>query len=412
MIRLINEERTCPDLSYKKLCELERNYLKPQVIPDECSFWMLRTKRGVYYHEFLESCYIAIGWNALSKQNFDIDSEDQLKARIELTYPGEKRANGCVNKCSRFIFDMNPGDLVAVVGSDEVAFCLVGEYYEENIDNAITKELEANKQIEDSHYKDFSIACPYIKRRKITCLKKVAEDSLTPILYRAISNRHSISTMESYTIEILSECFDYFSYKNNTYFTFRVTSRDSINIRNLSRFLFYTDEILAGDSNLSISTKVNLNSPGSILLNIPMDALNFAIEHPFALITLMGCLFGGEVTLNGNTVKLPSIRNAIKDWREKDHNDRMRSLEEERAKAEIRKINAEALKTEVDAYKTLNECDIYIPSLDSISTDKFQQSIQKLQIAKPDLKVVDFSQYKNVPTTKKTDTAGNAVEKK
>lgn len=409
---MIKEERTTSNFSYEELCELERNYLKPQMIPNECSFWMLRTKRGVYYHEFLESGFIAIGWNVLSKRDFDVDSEEQRKAKIELTYPDEKRANGCVNKCSRFIFEMKPGDLVVVVGSGEVAFCIIGEYYEETINDAITKELEANIQIEDSNYKDFSIACPYVKRRKITCLKKVEEDSLTPILYRAISNRHSISTMESYTIEFLSECFDYFSYNGSTYLTCRVTSRDSINIRNLSRFLVYTDEILAGESDFPISTKVNLNSPGSILLSIPMDALDFALEHSLALLTLMTCLFGGEININGFNVKLPSIRTAIKDWREKDHNDRMRTLEEERAKAEIRKINAEALKAEVDAYKALNETDIYTPSLDDSSTNKFQQSIRKLKVSKPDLKVVDFSQYQTVPTIKKTDTAGNAGEKK
>lgn len=412
MIALMNQNKLNTSFSYEDLCIIERNYLAPQVVPDECGFWMIRSKRGVFYNEFLTSQYIAIGWNALLKQDFAVDSEEQRKAKIERYYLGEKRANGCVNKCNRFIFEMKPGDLVVVVGSDEVAFCLVGDYYEETIDSAITKELEANAQIESPKYKEFSIECPYIKRRKIFCIKKVSANRVTPVLGNAISNRHSISAMDQYATEILSECFDYYSYKNQTYLTFRVTTEDKINFRNLSRFLFYTDEILTGESELLVSTKVNLNSPGTILLGIPMDAINFAIEHPLSLLTIMACLCGGEICFKGVTINIPSIRSAIKDWSEREHNKKMRNLEEERAKAEIRKINAEALKIEADAYKTISTEDVYEPLIDTSSTKKFQAAIQNLKIAKPNLQVVDFSKSQAVSPIKKDGTDDSVEEKK
>lgn len=408
----MEQNKLTTSFSYKDLCLLEKKYLAPQVVPDECCFWMIRSKRGVFYNEFLTSQYIAIGWNALLKQDFAVDSEEQRKAKIERYYLGEKRANGCVNKCNRFIFEMKPGDLVVVVGSGEVAFCVVGDYYEEPIDKAITKELEANAQIESPKYKDFSIVCPYRKRRKIYCIKRVSENRLTPVLSNAISNRHSISAMDSYAVEILSECFDFFSYQKHTYLAFRVTTEETINFRNLSRFLFYTDEILTGNSELLVSTKVNLNSPGTILLGIPMDAINFAIEHPLSLLMLMSCLFGGEICLKGVTIKMPSVRSAIKDWREREHNDKMRTLEEKRAEAEIRKINAEALKLETDAYKTIGIEDAYEPPLDAASAKKFQGAIRNLKIAKPNLTVIDFSKYQTAVPIKKDGTDDNDEKKK
>lgn len=34
-------------------------------VPDTCSFWMIRTKSGAYYSEYIHNGYIAIGWNAV-----------------------------------------------------------------------------------------------------------------------------------------------------------------------------------------------------------------------------------------------------------------------------------------------------------------------------------------------------------
>lgn len=400
------------NLSYEKLCDLEKDYLKPQIVPDGCEFWMLRSKRGVFYHEFLESRYIAIGWNAILKRDFETDSEEQRKAKIISNYPNEIRPKGCINKCYRFAFDMKPGDIVLLVGSGEVAFCLVGDYYEEIVEDAVVKEIEANSQMERDNYKGFSIPCPYSKRRKITCFKKMDENCIAPTLYRAISNRHSLSNLDDYATGILSECFDFFSYKQNTYFAFRVTTENPIDARELSRFLFYTTELLSGEEELPISTKVSLNSPGTVVLSIAMDAITYICEHPLVIATLMISLFGGDINLNGFAIKMPSVRSAIKDIRDRKHEKRMNELEERKQEAEIRKINAEALKTEVEAYKGLNDFECNGLISDEKISQKYAQAINSLQIAKPNLKIVDFSQSGGNATPKKVDTVDNAGEKK
>lgn len=72
--------------TYKEFCDFERQYMQPQKVPEGCSFWMIRSKRGVFYDEYIRSGYIAIGWNALLERDFATDSEDQRKAKIALAY--------------------------------------------------------------------------------------------------------------------------------------------------------------------------------------------------------------------------------------------------------------------------------------------------------------------------------------
>ena len=140
--------------TYEEYCSFEQQYMQPQKVPAGCSFWMIRSKRGVFYDEYIKCGYIAIGWNALLKQDFSTDTEDQKKNKIAIAYPSEQRPTGCVNKCDRFINEMKRGDIAVVVGNGRVSFCIVGDYYEEHIENAVLRELEANAQMEASNYKD------------------------------------------------------------------------------------------------------------------------------------------------------------------------------------------------------------------------------------------------------------------
>ena len=79
--------------------------------------------------------------------------------------------------------------------------------------------------MEASNYKDYDIPCPYQKRRYIRCIREVAEDNITPILGKAISNRHSLSNLDEYSTAVLSECFDLFEYQGNTYWVFVLQQR-------------------------------------------------------------------------------------------------------------------------------------------------------------------------------------------
>ena len=39
------------------------------VISDDIKFWMVRTKEGFFFDEFIREEFIAIGWNAVTKRS-------------------------------------------------------------------------------------------------------------------------------------------------------------------------------------------------------------------------------------------------------------------------------------------------------------------------------------------------------
>lgn len=68
-------------------------------VPDTCSFWMIRTKSGAYYSEYIHNGYIAIGWNAVLQSNITQDTEEKLRQAVELNY-ADKRPGAAINKAS------------------------------------------------------------------------------------------------------------------------------------------------------------------------------------------------------------------------------------------------------------------------------------------------------------------------
>lgn len=100
--------------------ELEK-CLQPVQIPNTCSFWMIRTKSGVYYNEFIRNKYIAIGWNAVLKSALLEATEDNLHRLIE-TYYTDKQPGAALNKCRRFLENMKPGDIVMILGEKKSFF--------------------------------------------------------------------------------------------------------------------------------------------------------------------------------------------------------------------------------------------------------------------------------------------------
>ena len=142
----------------------------PQIDPDT-NFWMFRSKQGAFYDEFIKHRYIAIGWNALLRSVLEDNPVDEsLKAMLKEGFYQDKKPGSAVNKCRRFVEDVKANDIGMIVGSREIAFVQIGDYYEE-ITEQTTVEMErkVHEQIEIRDYNN--LHCPYSKRRYITIPK-------------------------------------------------------------------------------------------------------------------------------------------------------------------------------------------------------------------------------------------------
>lgn len=313
-------------------------------IKNDTNFWMVRAKRGFFFDEFIRNEFIAIGWNSVTKamisQNFTRSQSDRLKASIKATYD-ESKPGTSLNKCIRFCYELKAGDIAVIVDNNRVAFAYIGEYYEEQSPTlTVELEKEVHQQIEKANPNPNTdiFTCPYIKRRKITLIKVLtADDTISPYLQSAIArNWHSLSDLNEYSDLVLSGCFDTYIFKDKLTVTFRVRTKDEINVLDLSNFVLCAAKLLSEDHPERVHVKTTLHSPGDIILQIG----DFFQQNPLLLPICYMAIFGGKIGNYEFNSLLGVIKGIVNHKYEKD-----------KKKIELRKLSAEVDLAEQQALK-------------------------------------------------------------
>ncbi len=302
-------------------------------ISKDTNFWMVRAKRGFFFDEFLGKEYIAIGWNSISKsmisENLSHSQEKALKASIKEIY-GESKPGTALNKCVRFCYELKNGDIAVIVDNNRVAFAYIGEYFEDHSPN-FTPELEKemHEQIAKANPNIDKFDCPYIKRRKISVIKVLGvDDTISPYLQSAIArNWHSLSDLNEYSDLVLSGCFDSYIFKDKLTVTFRVRTKEEINVLDLSNFVLCAARLLSEDHPESVHVKTTLHSPGDIILQI----WDFVQDNALPLLMCYMAVFGGKAGDYEFNSILGTIKSAIH-WK----------YEGEKREIELRTLSAEA----------------------------------------------------------------------
>lgn len=350
------------------------------------NFWMVRTKRGFFFNEFLSKEYIAIGWNLVThaklKDGLTKAQEKRLKAQIKEEY-GEAVPGNALNKCVRFCNDVKAGDIAVIVDSGRIAFAEIGEYYEESSPElTIALEKEINEKIEKTTPRADSFECPYVKRRKISVIKVLKGDSfISPYLQTAMArNWHSLSSLNDYAELILSACYDAFIYGGKLTATFRITQSDDINAIDLSSFMLYAARILSSDSPELVSVKTALHSPGDIILQIG----NFLRENPLSLLVCYFAVFGGRF----KDYEFPSLLGIVKGILNAGYEKKKKALELRKLEAETKVVEQEAIGKELENLKRKHELEVEL--MDQYA-EPLAIAADKLQVLPPDSKIIDFS---------------------
>jgi len=74
---------------------------KIETIPDTTRFWMIRTKKGYFYNEFVAHGFVALAWNIIdSSTSITASNIEAVKDLILLKYSDIKRPTTVINKCS------------------------------------------------------------------------------------------------------------------------------------------------------------------------------------------------------------------------------------------------------------------------------------------------------------------------
>ena len=286
------------------------NNFEVPVIPYTTRFWMIRTKKGYFYNEFISKRFVALAWNNITEAaDFSESSRESLKDDILMEFKEIQRPSTVINKCFSFIHEIKKGDILVIPSakSSYITFATAGDYFE---DETKTVELERNIIYRiDNHDVDISdVSCPYKKRRHIALLRTVKNEELNYSLCRAISNYHGLSNLDSYAKPILNALYNYYMLGNDISLVYSVKKQTPIGPRSINSLLYGTTELLSlivPEEN--ISTQVSLNSPGDIVFSLN-NIKDFLINNWTYIFGMLVVLGGGSAF----SFKIPGIIEIIK----------------------------------------------------------------------------------------------------
>lgn len=319
-------------------------------ISDNKRFWMIRTKKGFFFDEFIDNNYVALGWNTITQENdFGKSQEEVLKESIKNWY-GDSRPAGAINKCKSFIYDIHVGDYILIPnsGSEKIAIARAGEYYEDE-KKGVKDELDVIPKIDNDEKEIIKVKCPYRKRRHIEVLKIISPALMSYNLRQAISNYHGLSNLDKYGEYILNCLYDCYIYKDNLNIAINVKQKNPLKPRQISKLLYSFTEFVCSISDVdNISTTINLNSPGSVRMKLKNAVLNIT-KAKWPLIFIFIAITGGKV----KDAELPgiigTIREAINITVEKE------KIELEKEKEEVKTQQIENMAKVLELYKAAEE---------------------------------------------------------
>lgn len=317
-------------------------------IDENTNFWLVRTNGGIFYDDYKEEEFIALGWNYVDSNNVNEKDEEKIKfikEQLEILYD-KKSGSTIFNKCIRFINEMEEGDIVMVPNreNEEIFFARVGEYYETTEDYG--KEIEIIKRINAKEDFGITLNCPYKKRRKIEVIKVVKGIRLNPNLFRALASSHGISNINKYSDFVLSSIYNLYVRDNKLNMVVNIEQSSGIDGYYFSSLIYNICKMAKlSDESVKVTTQANINSPGD-LINIIETADNifdFIKENWIGILFVYGAFCGIKIGPIDMTSFIEFIFKIIKDKKEIEREDaetkgvlidnQMKSLELEIAKA-------------------------------------------------------------------------------
>lgn len=318
-------------------------------VDENKKFWMIRTKKGFFFEEFVTNQFVALGWNIITKEtDFSKSQEEILRETVKNWY-GESRPAGPINKCKSFIYDIQVGDYILIPssGSERVAIAQAGEYFEDGT-KEVKEELAIIPKIDNDEKEFTKVACPYRKRRYIRILKIISPSLMSYNLRQAISNYHGLSNLDKYSEDILNCLFDCYIYKGDLNITVNVKQENPLKPRYISKLLYSFTEFVCSLSNVDdISTTINLNSPGSVRMKLKNAVLGIT-KAKWPLIFLFIAITGGKA----KDIEVPGVIGTIREAKTLNIEVEKAKLELEKEKEEVKAQQIENMSNALELYIT------------------------------------------------------------
>jgi hypothetical protein len=283
-------------------------------IPENRNYWFMRTVGGSLYDHFISKNLVAIGYNKITKEDLLKEYDDAekrrefLKNKVKEAYPDHGRPGLIVSQLINFQDSLKKGDVViipnkeckiisiGIIENDEI-FETEPESKNENIEES--EEIKETKETEEIEEIEYAEEDYFKKSKSVRWISHADKKHYSPYLYQVFSTHQTMSNVKVYSEWIDSIINDFFKKGDQYHFVIRVNTEEKIKafdlfsacveLLNLSdKFLLENNE----ESNIEkISTKVNLNSPGSIELICAVGAAGGLFAFGMFLVALVGGKF-------------------------------------------------------------------------------------------------------------------------
>lgn len=335
------------------------NYRIPRV-SENVRFWMIRTKKGFFYNEYINNGYVALGWNTIDKKT---DLKSEILPDILRRDHGVNQTTKVINKCNDFVNSIKPNDIIIIPnrGLEEITIVLAGEYYEDD-SKTIEEENEISLKIDNNEATLAGVICPYKKRRRITPIRTVKTEKINYHLYSTLRNYNGIDDIDEHAILILGLIYDAFIYGNDLHITLNVNQENDIGLPELSGMLYGSTQYFGHFiDRKQLVAKINLSSEGQILIAVK-DAIKLIADYGPGFVTAFLAMAGSIKIIKAKdvpkffkdlfTIKEYCIQEKIKTQQEQIKTDIMNE--------ELREKRLSNDKKEDEYRRTLNAAQEYI----------------------------------------------------
>lgn len=241
--------------------------LVQNINPDK-HYWFFRTMGGRYYDEFVSNGFIAIGYDEiLMKDLRDIPERDDMARsflKIRLHETDKTMTDAQIAKAAgqivKFFRELNVGDVVVAPSSESKKYAI----------GVICSEM-----FEDSS-KHGEKECPFVKRRLVKWHKEVWRHEIDAKAVLAFGNQQTMSSIDEYAEYIDRKIGQIYTKGDASYLILRVNQDKALSWEDFmfigelgALFSDLSKEVELGTDLSKIRMKINVQSPGDILLMIP-----------------------------------------------------------------------------------------------------------------------------------------------
>ncbi|UQF11984.1 hypothetical protein [Vagococcus lutrae] len=274
-------------------------------IPTDTNYWFVRAQSGLYYDDFLENEFIAIGDNDINidflKQYSKASPVESLfsledtKLIYKQHYPNYNSQQNTLysKRLFNFFYEMKLNDIVLVPSKTSKRFLIgviTSEAYDYDLEKNHMKENYFNRRV-----------CPFKKRRNVTWIKEINRKDLPDSMYWLLSAHQTFFNLKKEESKIDQLISPIYKKGDRLYSTFHVASEDSLSFDNwlaLQNLLSKSSK----DKSSYFVLKADINSPGEFKISTGIEHLDtflyvcsnilyFAKENPILFTSITSTVF-------------------------------------------------------------------------------------------------------------------------